>query len=243
MVTGWKRLGPAPEIAAWASAALPLAQKALAQSAEPLRCGGTWAVGLDVLPNTADGSVGGVVLPWKRLGLMPTPLHRAQVSAVYAGYPQPSEEETVAAFRFRRDRDAAHLDGVLPIGPDRRRMIREPHGWILGLPLSGCAPEASPLVVWEGSHLILQAALRKVLVPHPPENWDQIDITDVYQAARAEVLRRCCRVEVVAEPGEAILLHRHLLHGVARWRSGSIPRLIAYFRPLLPNVSDWLESS
>ncbi len=58
---------------------------------------------------------------------------------------------TKPAFRFRLNRDAAHLDGLLPIGPDKRRMVKEPHAWILGLPLNACGAGASPLVVWEGS--------------------------------------------------------------------------------------------
>lgn len=241
MVAGWLHIPANAAIARWAEAARPLARKALAASPEPLRCGGTWAVGLDLLPNAADGSIGGVALPWAELGLAPVRLHPAQVSAVYPGYPQPSTEESEAAFRFRKLRDAAHLDGLLPIGPDRRRMIREAHGWILGLPLEGCSPEASPLVVWEGSHLILRDALRAALAPYPATLWDQIDITEAYQAARAEVFRRCRRVEVSALPGEATILHRHLLHGVAPWKSGKDARVIAYFRPLLGSVESWLS--
>jgi hypothetical protein len=51
----------------------------------------------------------------------PLPLHRAQVSVTYPGYPAPDPEESDAAHRFRRDRDAAHLDGLLPVGPEKRR--------------------------------------------------------------------------------------------------------------------------
>ncbi|MGQ0611250.1 MAG: hypothetical protein ACT4N9_09140 [Paracoccaceae bacterium] len=84
---GWARIGPQGRIRDWATAALPLATAALRQSAEPLRCGGTWAVGLDLLANDADGAVGGAPLPWDLFGLPPEPLHRAQLSAVYPGYP------------------------------------------------------------------------------------------------------------------------------------------------------------
>lgn len=219
-----------------------MAVAALAATTEPLRCGGTWAVGLDLLPNDAAGRVAGVDLPWADLGLAPEPLHKAQLSAIYPGYPQPSPEESASAYAFRRSRDAAHLDGLLPIGPDRQRMVKEPHGWILGLALNTCA--ASPLVVWEGSHEILRAALRQALLPHPPALWGDIDLTAPYAEARRKVFATCRRVELPTAPGEALLLHRLTLHGVAPWAErGPSPaegRIIAYFRPLLASVKDWL---
>ena len=121
-------------------------------------------------------------------------------------------------------------------------MIKEPHGWILGLPLTGCSPYAAPLVVWEGSHLVMQAALSPLLagIDDPSE----VDITDAYQAARAEVFRTCARVELPGVPGEAVILHRHLIHGVAPWADGATAddpgRMVAYFRPLLPSVPEWI---
>lgn len=239
---GWRKIGPHPAIASWAGAAHPRALRALGATDQPLRCGGTWAVGLDLLPNAPDGSLGEVPLPWEVLGLDPCALHPAQLSTVYPGYPRPSTEETEAAFRFRLNRDAAHLDGLLPVGPERQRMIKEPHAWILGLPLT--ASDASPLVVWEGSHRVIQAALRAALSGADPSHWGDLDITAAYQAARAEVFRRCQRVEVPGAPGEAVLLHRHLIHGVAPWAEGaSAPpegRIVAYFRPLMASVRDWL---
>ncbi len=241
---GWRRVGPDPAIARWAAAALPLAQQALATTDQPLRCGGTWAVGLDLLPNDAAGTVAGVPLPWEVLGLPPEPLHRAQLSTTHPGYPQPSPDESEPAFRFRLNRDAAHLDGLLPVGADRQRMVKEPHGWILGLPLTQADPGASPLVVWEGSHEILRAALRQTLAPHPPENWGNVDVTAAYAAARREVFQTCRRVTLPARPGEAMLMHRLTLHGVAPWAAGAQAapegRIIAYFRPQLPDVASWL---
>jgi hypothetical protein len=223
--------------------ALPLGRAALAASDEPLRCGGTWAVGLDLLPNDPTGRVGGVDMPWADLGLAPEPLHRAQLSTVFPGYPQPSEEESAAAYAFRLNRDAAHLDGLLPTGSDRQRMVKEPHGWILGIPLNHST--GSPLVVWEGSHEILRAALLAALAPHPPETWGNIDLTAAYAAARRRVFDTCARIELPTRPGEATLLHRLTLHGVAPWaKDASAPpegRIIAYFRPLLSSVQDWLQ--
>jgi len=242
MVTGWHRLGPSAGIKAWADAALPLAQAALAGTNDPLRCGGTWAVGLDLLPNDEAGRVGGVDLPWADLGLVREPLHRAQLSTIHPNYPQPSIEESATAYAFRLNRDAAHLDGLLPIGADRHRMVKEPHAWILGLPLN--VSDASPLVVWQGSHLILQAALREAFAPHKPETWGDVDVTQAYTAARRRIFETCPRIALPVRPGEATLLHRLTLHGVAPWEAGAIAppegRIIAYFRPLMGSVQDWL---
>ena len=224
---GWQRIGPHPAIAAWAAAAQAAALDHLATTAEPWRCDGTWFVGVDALP------------------LTPVPLHKAQLSVIRPGYPQPSPDETPAAFAFRRDRDAAHLDGLLAIGPDKRRMVREPHAWILGLPLNEAA--ASPLTVWEGSHKLIRAALLKALAPHPPETWADIDLTDAYQEARREVFATCRRIELPARPGEATLLHRLMIHGVADWKAQDTAppegRMIAYLRPQLPTVEAWLKAS
>ncbi len=235
---GWQRVGPDPLIAAWAAAALPLATRVLAASAEPLRCGGTWAVGLDLLDNDPSGAVAGCAFPWAALPLVPQSLHRGQVSAVYPGYPQPSPQESDAAHRFRLRRDAAHLDGLLATGEAKRRMLAEPHAWILGLPLTDCDAGASPLVVWEGSHELMRASLGAGLTAHT-------DVTETYTAARARVFDSCKRVEVAARPGEAILLHRMTIHGVAPWRADAAAppegRLIAYFRPMMGSVAEWIS--
>jgi hypothetical protein len=169
-------------------------------------------------------------------------LHKAQLSTIHAGYPQQSDEESASAYAFRLNRDAAHLDGLLPMGLQRLRMVKEPHAWILGLPLN--VSDAAPLVVWEGSHLILQAALREALAPHPPETWGDVDVTQAYTAARRRIFDTCARIELPTRPGSATLLHRLTLHGVAPWAAGSTAppegRIIAYFRPLMASVQDWL---
>lgn len=240
-MTGWRRIGYHKLIHRWSLTAYPIAMKALSEDVEPLRCGDTWAVGLDLLPNDQDGTIAGVSLPWQALGLSPMPLHQAQLSAVYPGYPQPSIDESEAAYGFRLRRDSAHLDGLLPVGPDKRRMVKEPHAWILGLPLSD--PHGAPLVVWEGSHLILQAALAKAMTGHDAALWGDVDVTEAYQAARAEVFRTCRRVEVPGHPGEAVVLHRHLIHGVAPWGEAGEKdkaRIVAYFRPLMASVAEWM---
>jgi hypothetical protein len=239
-MTGWQIIGPDAHIAAWAAACLPVAQAATAADAVGWRCGGTWHAGVDVLPNVADGAVGGVPFPWGALPLAPVPLHKGQVSVIRAGYPRPWEAESPAAFTYRRDRDAAHLDGVLPVGVDRRRMVKEPHAWILGLPLT--ASPQSPLVVWEGSHVIIRDALLAALAPYDPSTWGEIDITDAYHAARRTIFATCRRVALPALPGQATLIHRLCLHGMAPWGQGDGERMIAYFRPMLGSVRDWLAS-
>ena len=240
---GWRRVAT-EGIARWAAAAAPVAARAVAQSDVAWRAGGTWFVGLDALPNGADGSVGGVALPWGDLGLAPVPLHPAQISVTRPGYPQPDPGESAASYAFRRSRDAAHLDGLLPVGPQKRRMVKEPHDWILGLPLNPAEAGAAPLVVWEGSHRIMGQALRAALADGagPPEDRD---ITEAYQAARRVVFATCPRVELPGRPGEAVILHRHLIHGVAPWAAGAQAdppgRMVAYFRPLCASVADWLR--
>ena len=65
-------------------------------------------------------------------------------------------------------------------------MLREPHAYVLGLPLNTCDIKASPMVVWEGSHLIMHKAFQAALSPYPAAQWSDIDLSDVYHAARRE---------------------------------------------------------
>lgn len=244
---GWLRLVGLAGVADWVAAALPLARDAIAASPEPWRCGGTWFPGVDALPNARDGSVAGNPLPPALVALLPwqpPDWHRAQVSTVRPGYPQPWAGESSAAFGFRLNRGAAHVDGLLPEGPERRRHLREPHAFILGLPLTEADPGAAPLVVWEGSQTFIRAALAEVLAPHPPEAWGEVDLTDAYHEARRNVFGACPRVELPARPGEVLLLHRLVLHGTAPWSEGARAapqgRVIAFFRPQVSSAR-WLD--
>ena len=180
------------------------------------------------------------------LGPVP-PLHPAQVSVIYPGYPRPRAGEGEAAFGYRLRRDAAHVDGVRPEGAARRRFVLEPHSFILGLPLVPASERAAPLVVWEGSHEIMRAAFAAAFRDRPPEAWRTVDVTEIYQAARREVFESCTRVEVSAAPGEAYVVHRLALHGVAPWAEGEPAgpdgRMIAYFRPECPGGhAEWLQA-
>lgn len=251
---GWIRFPHDPAIAEWAMRAVPVAEARLASPehrARWLRCGGTWFAGVNVFPNDARGAVSEAGVPplggepirfiAEVLGLVDVALDRAQVSVCFPGYPRPSEGESAAAFRFRRDRDAAHVDGLKRF-QGRRRRPGEPHGFILGLPLTEAPPDAAPFVVWEGSHEVIRRALRRRLEGVPAASWEAEDVTDAYVVARRECFESCRRVPLHARPGEAYLVHRLALHGVAPWtaETGS-ERAIAYFRPdPFPGIArDW----
>ncbi|MDJ0628926.1 MAG: hypothetical protein QNJ44_11755 [Rhodobacter sp.] len=252
---GWMRFPFDPELARWLATAGPAARAAVADPANGhwLRCQGTWFAGVNVLPNDGTGAVAGsgplkaaAVAFLVSLGWPADRWDRGQVSVIYPGYPRPREGESAAAFRFRRDRDAAHVDGLLPVDPDRRRMLREPHAFVLGLPVSDTGPGASPLVVWEGSHEVMRAAFQGVLAGRPAQSWPETDLTEPYHAARRRAFEICRRVKVHAKPGEAYLVHRLALHGVAPWAAGAEApddgRMIVYFRPELRGpVSEWLD--
>ena len=59
------------------------------------------------------------------------PYHKAQLSVIFPGYPKPRTGDSEAAFEYRRKRDAAHVDGLLPIGVEKTYLV-EPHGvfWV-----------------------------------------------------------------------------------------------------------------
>lgn len=232
-----------PCVLSWATAAHEVACGVAADPvtrAANLRHGETWFVGVDVLPNGADGSIGSVPLsgPWNAFVKQPAVWHPAQLSIVFSGYPQQDPSESDANHRYRINRHAAHVDGLLPIGPARRRFLQEPHAFILGLPLN--LSDASPLMIWPGSHRIMGAAFRDVIGQADPT---KIDLTDEYQKARRHVFEAIAPISIIAQPGQSILLHRHLLHGVAPWAdSVAAPpegRMIAYFRPQF-SASEWL---
>lgn len=249
---GWAVFPQEPTVAGWVAAALPFAKAAVAAPANAhlLACDGTWFVGLDALPNDAEGRLGagpplsGAVVDFatEQCGGWPA-LHPAQLSVTYPAYPKPREGESAAAFRYRQNRDAAHVDGIIGVGEPKRRFVQEPHAFVIGLPMTDASADAAPLVVWSGSHRIMQAALQEALAGRSGD-LSQVDVTEAYQAARRQAFERCPRVTVHGPVGSAILLHRHLLHGVAPWApqasAGPDGRMIAYFRPeLAGGVPAW----
>jgi len=252
---GWLRFPAEPSVLAWAAHALPVAIDAAADRANAhwLRCGGTWFVGVDALPNDAEGRIGaGPALAGAARDFISTQpgaalsLHRAQVSICYPGYPQPMAGESDTAFAFRRDRDAAHVDGLLAEGAPKQRFLREPHAWILGIALASGQVDASPTVLWEGSHVIMRAAFARAFDGVEPERWRDVDLTAIYAAARREVFERCRRVVLALLPGEACVFHRHLLHGMAPWADGAMAppcgRIIAWFRPQFATLQEWMAA-
>ncbi|WP_425074506.1 hypothetical protein [Sagittula sp. S175] len=241
---GWQRFPADARSRAWAGAARAEGLRVLADPAmraQWLQCEGTWFVGVDALANAVDGAIGGVPLGGlavDALGPLP-PLHRAQLSVVFPGYPRPRAGESEAAFRYRRDRAAAHVDGITAEGAERRRQVTEPHGFILGIGLSEADPQAAPLTVWEGSHRVMREALRG------PIEAGQADVTEAYVAGRRRVFETCPRIAVALQPGEAVLLHRLTLHGITPWENGASAapegRMTAYFRPVVsPDLRQWL---
>ncbi|MFT7107027.1 MAG: hypothetical protein ACJAVT_001549 [Yoonia sp.] len=221
-----------PRVADWARAACEVGYDVLRGDGER-RHGNTWFVGVDALPNAPDGSVAGVPLAgeWLHHVKAPATWHAAQLSVVFRGYPRQDPTESDAAHRFRRNRDEAHVDGLLSEGAQKWRHLREPHGFFVGVPLNDVA--ASPLVVWRGSHLMMRSAFQRVYAGHDPSDWGDLDVTEVYQTARRVVFETCQRVPLIAKPGQAILIDRHLLYGVATWDPSIVGdmRMVAYFRP------------
>lgn len=253
---GWCRFSGDPQISGWLEHALPAARRTVADARNSnwLRCGGTWFAGVNVLPNNASGAIGdgpplaGHAIDFiaNVLGLRDFPWDRGQVSVCYPGYPKPMDSEPETAFRYRLKRDAAHVDGLRRVGPDRRRHVHERHGFLLGIPLVSPPPDASPFVVWERSHEKVRSALSSCLGDMPHHDWESVDVTDAYHAVRRDVFETCRRVEVHCRPGEAFLVHRLALHGTAPWTSeadaGPDGRMIAFFRPELSRPEDWLSA-
>lgn len=257
-IKGWCRFPFDHELARWITGALPHARGTVTdpEFAEWHRYGGTWFAGVNALANDMKAAVPGgpplsgdaVDFIRDALGLndlgSEMPWDRAQISVCYPGYPERMETESDAVFDFRLKRDAAHVDGLLREGPDRRRRLKEYHAFILGIPLVEYSPDASPFTVWEGSHRIFGNWFRETFAHFPADHWEDLDITEEYQRIRREAFETCRRVTVHARPGEAYLAHRHILHGMAPWganaSAGPDGRMIAYFRPALPDPTDWL---
>ncbi|MCX7346705.1 MAG: hypothetical protein NTU78_13370 [Alphaproteobacteria bacterium] len=248
---GWVAFPQDSAVLDWIAAAGPAAQRVASDPGNEhwFRHGRTWFAGVNALPNDTAGSVpdGPAFTGAARsflasyMGTHPIAFDNGQVSVCYPGYPQAQYGESDAAVRFRRDRDAAHVDGLIGEGEPKRRFLREPHAFVLGIPLCNVDAEMSPLVVWEGSHEVMRAAFLRVLSSNDPKHWPSVDLTDAYTAARREVFSSCVRVEVCTTLGQCYVLHRLALHGVAPWgRSNAKERPVIYFRPLLDNLESWL---
>ena len=245
--------GRSRPVSHWAAAARPAAAAAARDPAKAhwLRCGGTWFVGVDALPNDAQGRVGERPAARRcRHGLHPRrtwhfPCRctaRRSRSATPA-IRSPRREESEAAFSFRLKRDAAHVDGLLAEGPEQ---APHPEGAARLYP----RPDAD-------------RAIRRRSTAYRVGGLASASMRDMFEKAA----RRPCAGDLArhrphrrlsggaprrssppaggsrlpSAPGEAVLLHRHLLHGVAPW--GEVPtasadgRMIAYFRPEFPKLA------
>jgi hypothetical protein len=138
------------------------------------------------------------------------------------------------------------VDGLLAEGPEKRRYLREPHAYVLGLALTEQSAGAAPLTVWEGSHRLMGETFTGLFSNFASHDWREADVTAPYQEARRAAFAQCRRIELPSMPGESVLLHRHLLHGVAPWAAGAAAsdagRMIAYFRPQFSRLADWLSA-
>ena len=78
----------------------------------------------------------------------------------------------------------------------------------------------------------------------PPANWRDIDVTEVYHGLRRRIFAECRRVVVTAGRGEAFLVHRLALHGIAPWRgeAAAVERMVIYFRPESGDPAAWLHA-
>jgi hypothetical protein len=248
---GWLAFPRDSAVLDWIAAAGPAAQRVTSDPGNEhwFRHGRTWFAGVNALPNNSTGAVPdgpafkGAAIDFltRHTETAAIAFDRGQVSVCYPGYPKAQHGETDAAVRFRRNRDAAHVDGLIGEGEPKRRFLREPHAFVLGIPLCNVDAETSPLVVWEGSHEIMRSAFLRVLSAHDPKDWPSVDLTDAYTAARRDVFSSCVRVEVCTTLGQCYVLHRLALHGVAPWgRSNAKERPVIYFRPLLDTLEPWL---
>lgn len=256
LANGFSVFGPDPALQAWVEASLGAARASVVQpdNAMWMRYQGTWFVGVSALPNDEHGLVaGGPPLQGRVVDFLRMELclgefswDRAQVSVCYPGYPARGEGESESLHRYRLSRDAAHVDGLRREGPGRRRFLREHHGFILGIPMVHFSAGAAPLVVWRKSHEVMRAAFEERLFGIEVANWPDQDLTDVYQAARERVFSTCERVEMYARPGEAFLVHRLALHGMAPWAEGATAsddgRMVVYFRPETGGARQWLRA-
>ena len=252
---GWCQFDFDPLLSAWVNGALTAARASRLEAAQAkwLRYQGTWFAGVNALPNDADGGIDdsgplqGKAIDFIAdvLGLRDFAWDAAQVSICYPGYPKPMQGDSPGRTLFRHERDAAHVDGLLPEGPRHDRHLREFHGFILGIPMVEFDAGAAPFVVWEGSHEVMRDAFASCFEGIAPALWGEQDITPAYHAAREQVFANCARVEIHARPGQAFIAHRLALHGMAPWRdsarAGPDGRMICYFRPDPIGPYEWLH--
>lgn len=252
---GWEIFERDADIVQWAAEAKEIVEKKLAQKDFPqkdLRCGGTWFAGVNFLGNSTSGKLETKNLQGKIIASIMSRFREsfdewdsAQISICYPGYPKPMASEGVAAFNYRIKKCAAHVDGILPLGNNRRRFVREHHAFIFGIPLSRFNRFASPLVIWEGSHHIILDTFHKIFSSLSSSEWPQLDVTFQYKEARKKVFATCPKKVIWVPLGGCFVLHRMCLHGISPWAKNAqaepCGRIMAYFRPKLLCEKNWIN--
>ncbi|MDA9673207.1 hypothetical protein N9U01_02235 [Paracoccaceae bacterium] len=247
---GWIKFGYDQRLVRWAKLAnskIIAKQKNKESFENSLTCEGTWFVGVDALGNNPDGTLDGIPLQGPFESLMKSykahSLHSAQISIIFQGYPKPRDQESESSFNFRLKRDAAHIDGLIADFPGGPRKLKEPHAYVLGIPLNQAPKGASPVVVWEGSHHLVSEAFERFFLNRNPNEWVDIDIREVYLETRKRIFKKCKRRILHANLGESYMVHRLCLHGISPWdfktKNFNEGRKIAYFRPELQDMSSW----
>lgn len=251
---GWLHFKFDSHLLDWVNHALPYAREAVASpsNAHWRRCGGTWFVGVNLLPNDQQGRIGdsgpisGEAISFLRrnFDFLSVALDKAQISVCYPEYPKPSTSESESSYRYRLRRNGAHIDGLHALGSDRRRYLKEHHAFVLGIPMSEFSADAAPPMVWECSHEAVRSAFAELYSHIPHEKWSELDVTNRYHALRKEIFERCSQRTLRLQKGECFLIHRLALHGIAKWseQASADPdgRMICYFRPQFANPQDWL---
>ena len=251
---GWLKFDFDPVLNDWVDWTLPYAKQCLSDEslAEWWRYQNTWFVGVNALANDKEGSIdsgpvlSGVAVDFMRqwLNFSLQDLDQAQVSAIFSGYPKPHHSDSEAGFKYRLNRDAAHVDGLLKLGANGERYALEYHQYILAIPLNSVSALASPLVLWEKSHLLMRDRFQKFFDQYQKSEWPSTAVNEIYQQTRREIFMNFKRIEVSVQPGQALLIDRHMLHGTSPWRAeqgqDECGRLIAFFRPQYKSMQDWL---
>lgn len=241
-----------PAVLEWVSSAIEPAYEALAryENQHWYRYQNTWFVGVNVLNNDAAGRINnGPVLSGEAISFIeqsltnrPISLDQGQISVCYEGYPKADMSEPASSQDYRLRRDAAHVDGIMKRRGER--YLVEHHDYILALALNDVSASASPFVVWRGSHKLMQAALCGYLTDYAKEKWPTIPISKIYSQTRKRIFEECERIELALKPGQALVTHRHLLHGTAPWQAVNEPepRVLCFFRPESMTVEQWLTA-
>ncbi len=255
---GWHRLAANAALLNWSQAHLPAAQACMqaTQNLQWWRYQDTWFAGVNALDNDKLGAVANnPSLPKSLLTSLANycespikPLDQGQISAIFPSYPQIDPQQSTAANRFRQEHFAAHLDGLVPLGTQRRRHLTEQHSFILGISLTEHPPAAAPIMVWPGSHQRIQQWLINTLEGMPPNQWQEVDLTYAYQTLRHQILHDTQPQALHLAKGEAYVLHRHIIHGMGHWPEDledghQQGRIIAYFRPCWHSPQKWLSGA